>query len=920
MSFSQIFFEYCKNNEKGLFSFLDSEEVFSLSEDYSQSQTQRPDLFRLQSLSRHLANFIIDDDGDLILDKVDFCLEKGAFCKVFLLEKNVDDSFFVEGILKVLEFITTNKTFIKKIKKISLPLVNKKTEKLVRQTLMLSWDEKITNAHIRRAIVLALLSPLRQTVGSCFATSLAILIQREDLLQLFLDLEELVKTGMLKRVVLGKVYQVPQNPSMGMGELRKVLTPRQFTELYKSPSIQFAFDRVNYYFHSKELPLFFSIDNMPIEKRKKIQDYIAAILEQNKARNLYELLEEILKKHLSLKEEDFIAKKRLEKTEFFIANQMHAQRLSAPSKKNTLIDEYFEAKEILLSVFQSFVDSSLLKSWEYTLASFCDVKREYTLWNLFSSLGFGHEDKEGLGGFLYQEIGEKLERVNQEIVALHQQGVFLEGKVRGNEAILYRTDIPTEETRLRSEINSGIQNLQMIMDQKNQKENQALAYQDLYSHMIKSYMEIFEDYFQEVYDPEMVDYPSFDYNDSPAGFRLLYTHGRKETSQWTPIKNEEEFIRVLRDFFMVSENRVISAFPHYDMHQEISLLTTELIQYIQSPSFISSCLKRVQITHKQVLGQVPESFKELIIQKPWGYISGGTLDTLVEVYFKREALEKEEKEIETPLELFVWFVDILKKQESAPEAFLIAYNGGHAFLLCPYFSSFQNIWQKEEASESLLHTHYEVPSRTFISQMRLTEAMQLDLISEYIKTPEQKKSILSSFHPKGEASVSEFFYYVVEITSVNPHSFTAFLYSALLLPQSPSAILDIFDQLPFDSLSRRKKAKSLFAKRPLNALSLQKEIKKCIIQAYESVCLPYDYHKEILSVLNMQNKIYPRPILFADTNWPCYFFGFIFHPITLELDLWRFDTIGFEGFPLDQNTAQFGSKWGVVFEKFLKSE
>lgn len=912
MDFDEIFLS--QSNEKGLFSFLDSKEILSLSKGFDRAKVQRGDLFRLQSLSRHLANFIIDDDGDLFLDKVDFCIEKGADSRAFLLEDNFDDAFFVERMIQALIFISSDKTFIKKLKKLSLPVANKRTEGLIRQTLLIGHEEKITNAHVRKAIICALLTPLRQTVGSCFATALGILVQKQDLMQLFLDLEELIKTGTLKRVIHGKVYYVPQNPSMGMGELRRAFSLEQFMLLPHCPSLQFAFDRVDHFLLQNAFSSFFSLNAGPQEKKETIQTLILDFLEEQKANNLYELLEGILKKHFSLKEEDFLAKKRLEKTEFFIASQMHAQGLNS-SKKKEKIDQYFIAKEILFSTFQSFVDSPLLKSWEYTLASFCDVKREFTLWNLFSSLGLSHEDKEGVGGFLYKEIEKKLQEVHQEIIAMHQEATLLEGKIRGSEAILHRIDIPTEEVRLRSEIAAGMQSIQMLLNRKEEKEKVAEGLSELYSYMIKTYMELFEDYFQEVYDPEMVDYPSFDYNDSPAGFRLLYTHGRKDTSTWSPITDAEEFIRELRDFFMVTENRVIAA-SHYDLREEISLLTTELIQYIQSPVFIESALKRVQVTHQSVLGEMEKQVKELIVQKPWGYISGGTLDTLVQTYFKKDGLEKEEKLIETPSDLFSWLTSILKKQEHVAKT-LLAFNGGHAFLLCPYFSSFQSLWQKEAAAESLLQTFYEMPSRAFITGLHLTKAMQVDLISEYMKNSEKLEEILASFIFREEVSVSEFTGNFLSTVNINPNSFIAFLYKALLIPQSPAMILDIFDQLPFDSLARREKAKNLFDKRPLNALSLQREVKKCLIQTYESVSLPYDYHKEILNVLNDQKKIFPRPILFADTNWPCYLFGFVYHPLTLELDLWRFDTIGFEGYPLSEQTPHFNSNWGVIFEKLF---
>jgi hypothetical protein len=73
----------------------------------------------------------------------------------------------------------------------------------------------LTARDVRRAVLSALLTPLRQTVGSCFATAPAIIVQREQPWQLIEDLFELLTRGRLSRVRGGEERLVPMSPSYG---------------------------------------------------------------------------------------------------------------------------------------------------------------------------------------------------------------------------------------------------------------------------------------------------------------------------------------------------------------------------------------------------------------------------------------------------------------------------------------------------------------------------------------------------------------------------------------------------------------------------------------------------------------------------------------------------------------------------------
>jgi hypothetical protein len=81
-------------------------------------------------------------------------------------------------------------------------------------TLSLAPSHVITDRDLRVAAIAACLYPLRQNVGSCFATAPAILIQNEQLENMLSDLQDLLSTGRITRIIAGKEYSVPSSPSL----------------------------------------------------------------------------------------------------------------------------------------------------------------------------------------------------------------------------------------------------------------------------------------------------------------------------------------------------------------------------------------------------------------------------------------------------------------------------------------------------------------------------------------------------------------------------------------------------------------------------------------------------------------------------------------------------------------------------------
>ncbi|MGE3953975.1 MAG: hypothetical protein AB7F31_02100 [Parachlamydiales bacterium] len=109
--------------------------------------------------------------------------------------------------------ILSNRELLRGLSRLSAPHRNPLMEQQIRETLGLPEGRPVGAEETRRAVLAALLTPLRQKIGSCFATAPAILIQSEAPEQLLADLKELIERGRLTR---GN-YSVPLSPAGDAG-------------------------------------------------------------------------------------------------------------------------------------------------------------------------------------------------------------------------------------------------------------------------------------------------------------------------------------------------------------------------------------------------------------------------------------------------------------------------------------------------------------------------------------------------------------------------------------------------------------------------------------------------------------------------------------------------------------------------------
>lgn len=646
------------------------------------------------------------------------------------------------------------------LKRFTYPVANHLVETYIREALDLPEAYHITTTYVRRAVLSAMLMPLRQSVGSCFATAPAILIQQEQQGQFLQDFFDLIYTGRLKRVIGGKEYAVPLCHTSGLGNLMKKVRGDYLVDIGLLPEVKEP------------------------HRWQSVSEWLKGAQDEKKLRRAY----------------------------------------------------------------CRMTDHALLKAWEYTVASFTDYKAEFFRWNLYASLGFKHQDPGGIGELIYGHMQERLDASNRETKNIHDEYEGAYNKLRAAEVLLARASSYDEARRLKAEVQASLYHFHSLKEMRDESEYYAEKFSRLYQFLIEAYCAHLEAHFQEIFDPEIVNpNPSF-YDDEPAGFRLVYKHGRSDPSQWTLIYDQETFVQALTNFFRMTENQIIDKCDWKKGKKEIEEITTLVIQFLRSPEFVGGNTGRC----------------------PWQYVSGGSMHTLVRCYYSVEnELQEEARPVDNPADLFVFLLDVMKGLSSQiVEPFLdnskrslLMHSPTHAFLLRPGMYPFKLGWLDKGLSYIWIRDYIVHPAQVFYSQIMLNAKEQKDLLY-YLG--------LSKVEPSLERLTLK--------------EFRLFLMKHLTAPK-----IDSFFRAAFPLKSRES-------------------VKDFLVPPTEMI--PYKLYRDLFPEKELEA---PAAVLFADTNWTPYFFGFVVNPATLELELWRMDEEGFEGAPMDTWDSFFGKDpWGVL--------
>lgn len=935
-----------------------AEEYEDLSARVDSTQIQDSCSVRNVLRTRRLANLLINDKGELnigLLPRV-ISLQKSF---LYSLGPNRQyDAIRQDHTIHVLSLLQNNKDVVRLLQSISKPYSHPLAEQIIRDTLHLPPGTIINDAYTRRAALAAWFCYLRQNVGSCFATAPAIIIHQEQPELFLTDLKELMATGRLKRTFGGIEYSVPLSVTWGAGDLRKLFVLSTIDDqatagIWDSPGIIAAFEAIGIVDPeaSEEQQIASAREVIQIELRESAKKYSMIVTSAE------DLIRRVLMRRLEITPEDLQAYDNRPRGMIHanLMMQMHSTS-SGMGGKGEACGTFHLQMENAMNAFKALADNALLKAWEFSLASFAETKAEFTRWNLYSSLGLRPTDPGGIGERLFQDLKQKLDHWNQRVTEI--QGEYemvytqlkqLEGRIRGASS-------DRDAQWIRAEYQSKTNEFYTLQEIRDEAHSKAGRFAHMFDLLIEAYDKLFPKYYQEVYDADMHEVDVGPYDDSPAGFRLFYKHGRSNTSQWTRIRNPNEFIDMLANFFTATE-REIAAMPELEgLETEISEIVTGIVNHVRSREFLETSFHRMAIAHRMPAIKDPLENLEKISKKPWAYTSGGTINTLLSCYYRREQKPTEvARWVESPVELLVFLVDSLKQvpykkmdeYRQDPERSMLMHSPTHAFVLKPGQNLFKQAWNTETFTYTWVRDYLVKPMEQFVSNIELDEEMMdflVEDLSENVPRDYRHYFKKTFMHMHGKISVSGFRDILVDKMNMErglmfqgqpvlaTDEIDGTLYSLLPLfhrSQLNEKVKNILSRLP--QLSSEQQQQMLFiideyasapGSRPLvSAQGLQNICLALLSIVLERTSTPIDYQGAIALASQELGYAMPTPILFADTNWVRDYFGFVVNPGTEKFELWRIDHSGRTGRPMSSwrqwlDGSRKDITWGIYPQTF----
>lgn len=883
--------------------------------------------------TRRLANLLINDKGELNLAVLPKVI---GFVEEYLYSLGPQRQFDAKRqlhLLSVLNQLNENKEIVRLLKSIDKPVSHKIADQVIRDTLNLPANTSITDAHARRAALSAWMCMLRQNVGSCFATAPGIIIQSEQPETFLKDLIELLNTGRLKRTFGGVEYVVPLSLTSGAGDLRRpfYLPTNDLIEessLWYSPGLEAAFEACGLLGEDDN-------DTARVERIKKLVIGAVRSISANQPfviTNCEDIIRAVLLKEIGITEKD-LADYENRPTAMIHSGLLMSGPTSGGGGKGQLCATFKTKFEIACAAFRNLADNALLKAWEFSMASFAETKSQFARWNLYSSLGLEANQRGGIGACLYEVVNRKLQEANHRVQEFQEEYENLYHQLKTMETRMRSVSSEKDAAWLRAEYQTKRNEFYTFEELRDKLHSKARKLAELYNVMVEVYDQLFPKYFQEVYDADMHDVNTGPYDDSPAGFRLLYKYGRSNTSQWTLIHTPNEFIEDLVSFFTATENEVRADKAVVGLDEEITEITTAIVSHLRTKEFLETALWRMASAHNAPMLKDPLEHLDKIEKKPWAYTSGGTMGSLVTCYYKLSGPPAEASRwVESPTELLVFLIDTLKQIpprimddfNKSGKKFMLMHSPTHAFLLKPSEKVFKCAWENNLLTYTWVRDHLILPRKKMLNQITLDGSMMQHLVEKL--TPKVHENLRHYFSKTfgsiyGDKSPSEFRNHLMSgikkdrglrqggQPALSEEEIDSVLYTALpLFPRSElrEKIEQIYGALPMLDQKVKESAMALYDTlaerytqlRVIDAAQLQNIAKALLCLAIGATSSTIDYHSEVAAAAQKLKFALPHPIVFADTNWVKDEFCFVVNPGTEQLELWRGDPIGRNGSPM----------------------
>jgi hypothetical protein len=900
--------------------------------------------FRATRRAREIAMLVVDEYGEVNSEAVGKAIDILQEHLYSLGEGRQHDIVRQEHMLNVLRLLRANEEYQRLIKRVNKPSAHKIKEKVIRDTLSLEEKVVITNAHARQAVLAAWLAYLRQNVGSCFATAPAIIIHGEQPERFLNDIIEMMAAGRIKRTFGGVEYSVPFSSSCGSGDLKRPFVLRVDVPVGRCLGIVYALQSAGIIQEElTEKELFQKMQEVILERYSFTKDKNKTLVVTSD-----EVIRKVLLHHNEITEEDIYEYENKPKAMLF-SRPIGVLKKETSERCKVFLQQY----ELGKRAFKRVTENALLKSWEYTLASFAETKATFSRWNLYSSLGLSPDDESGIGKCIFDKIKEKFEHAKNVAHEVHEKYEEIFVQVKYLEGRINRATTEDELKWMKGEYQNGVSEMNYYLDMRDAAQYRSQQWAHMFDFLVSQYDMKFKEYFQEIYDADMHDITADIYDDSPAGFRLIYKHGRTNTSVWTKIEDASLFVQNLSDFFTRTENEIVSLPEMKGLEQDFSDIITVIVNHIMTNDFLESALYRMAAAHGGKIVAEPLKNMDKVDKKPWVYTSGGTMNHLVSCYYSREDLPTEEKKnVDRVEDLCAFLIDAVKAFPedvrraiiNNPEKSMLMFSPTHAFVFKPGRSLFMDGWSDAGRSYTWVRDAILIPQRNYIKNLRLDASMVgvlLEEIARRVFEPYRKSFLGATTKLRADKKVDQFRDELVDIIKndgrfylqgqmiVSPDEIDSLLFS--LLPMNLGGAIgerihSVIDKLTIFEEEQQQMheifegfAHSLSSYAVITAKQAYNIIKAVVVLVLGDVSSEHNIHREVRQKMREVGLAMPEPVIFADTNWAKEYFAFVVNPGSLELELWSVDETGSEGRPMASwkkwvdGTAE-KAVWGIYTE------
>lgn len=913
-----------------------SEPVLQL---FREGEFQDPSSVRMLKLSQALAQELIDEHGLIDKKKLGNISEELGNLLCPLQATGSGEYLRLCHILHVLQWLQDPEICLE-FEKIRRGSGLNGIDRLILLSLK-AWpgcqnlsSAQLTDRLIRVSLLSAWMTYLRQAVGSCFATAPAILVLTQEPRLFLQDMQQLLSRGILTRTFEGKEFAVPAAEDAGLADLRKRMLFKP--SLLRSPGLMWSFAQSGMFFPGKDL--IHDLDTVAktlislVNEQRYNLGWVTPLL----------LIEAWTARHFSVSIEDLREYQRRPISHIPSGSlQIHIEGKSSHIEAASYA--FNRAKE----AFCLWTDHPILRMWEFTLASFSETRHDYCQWSLHTSLGMNYDQPGGLAQCLYQILQDKVSEYNTKTTSLQPDCDNMAYQVQHVMSRLQHANSDHELTWLRVEYQNVKAQMEQLQQEQASYHRKAQSFANLFNQLLDLYVNLFDRYFQQVYDPQMRGADVGPYDDAPAGFRLVFKAGRSQAATWTPIASSVQFIESLARFLIVTEQEMLQNEAVEVIHDDFSHIVTLLVQHVRSQEFLKSAFMRMAkgLSTPVDISSIDSMEKSPVT--PWAYVSGGTMKALVSQYYGRSQLAQEKQSsFQDIRELWVFLIDIMRDMsENESRKFLedhhrpmLMHSHTHAFLFLPGHPTFAPGWTTSMYPYTWIRDDYEVRVREIYSSCPLDNFAQQKLFELYAKYQAIDLKIPST---RSKRKVHEFRSLCLEalekIEGLSTWRQSAALddLDGLLLRSLP--ILDqettlrrleeFCQQSQILLRGERKNIAALWMEeiKAKGPCLMATEIVESFYSAYRRNLHQTDCYGVTPTPLDLRMELahfglgLPLPIFFADSNWDHYHLAFVLNPGSDELELWRLQPDSFQGFPMNEWKDQFqdlsNSKiWGVYSE------